>query len=234
MTLIELRQLDKDRDKNVDVLFAIIEAAKIDHAESRLHKKKFSLRKYERELNEAYPNMDNKTALQTAVRTSRIKRGLSSGNATTIGGDDLYRVARFFLRNLNAYDWKNIKEAIQKAGSPFNKLLDVEISAVPGGGFDLEGLKSQRVGDLARPGEDLGEAIREVASRVDVLQSQLRLANSENYLLKRQDAKNKNKVQIALDAAAKIASAFEAETPEKQEKLKTQLEDLYKLLRSFQ
>lgn len=234
MRLLEIQELDTDREKNVTVLFNIIEAAKKDHAESRLTDKKFSLRDYTRRLNDAYPNMDNKTALQTAVRTTRIREGLAKGNESTISGNDLYRVSRFFLRNLSSYGWENIKNYLSGLEEPYKSLLNVEASESSVSGITIKEMANRRVGSLVKPGEKLSDGLREAADVVDALEKQLRLVNTEKDHVSRENAVLREKLSVALSGMNKIMEAYETAAPEKKEELKTKMQNVQLLLKSLQ
>lgn len=232
MKLHEIASLDLDRLKNVEAMYKVIQAAKQDHAESRLTNKKFSLRDYERRLNTAYPNMDNKTCLQTAVRTTRIKDGLSRGNMTTISGNDLYRAVRFFLVNLSGYDWSHVIDVLSVMDGPYNNLIKLA-NEVPGQGIDLDMVISQRVGDFVKPGESPSAALRGLADTFDAMQKELRLTHTELDHHKRAKADLREKIAIAEAGLQAITDAYDSANPDKKGELQERMTTLRNLLKSL-
>ena len=234
MTIFQINQLDEYRDANVEVVFKIIDAAKKDHALSPLNKKKFSLRAYERRLNVAFPKMDNKTALQTAVRTTRIKAGLSKGNSSTISGDDLTRIAMFFLVNLSGYDWSNIIEYLKSADDRYKVLLTLSKGDNTGAGIDIVQVLNQRVGDLRIPGQELHDSIRGIADIMEAQSKDLRMKNSEIDHLKRDSAAMREKVAAVSKGFEVVLEAFEKASPEEQAVIQKEINRLSFLLKSLQ
>lgn len=224
-----------DREKNVELVKILLDAAKKDHEESRITSGKFKIREYERKIFESYPDLDNKTLFQTAYRTHRIKSGDAKGNASTLSGDDVYRTARFFLVNLAGYGWHNFRQVLNKAGEPYAELLEEFKNEGPiGNGVDYEKIASQKVGDLIKPGEDFGTVLREMADQFDLIQSKNRMTNSENKQLIEGRAKIRKQVGQVAIALSRITAAYENATPEKAKSLKQELERCQHLLLTLQ
>ena len=225
-------RLNEDRERNVLLVHSLLEAAATDHTASSMTKGKFSRRNYERMLNDAYPDMDNRTAFQTAGRYYNVVVKGSKGTASTLSGQDVYRIVRFFLRNLAGYGWPTIKETLREKGAPYSELIALETGAriAPEKAYDA--LANQKVGDVVGPELDPGTKLRELADVFDGLQRELRLANTNQRMMTQEMVEIRKQVFALTTAFSRLLRASAAmETPNN---FKQDLNDLNKKLERLQ
>ena len=230
---IDYSKVFHDKKRNVELVKKIIDAASVDHTANRLTKGKFSERGYERELNASFPKMDNKTAFQTASRTHRIRIGKSQGNASTLSGNDVYRITKFFLKNKGGYGWPTIKQVIENEGAPYTKLLDLERDAIKGGGISFNNVEMLKVGDILKVGEDAEETARAIADHLKSLRMLATEAVKERDMLLKDNMKAKNKVEILEKALKRLVLAYDNSSPDKKEELQTSMEVCKRMLKDL-
>ena len=232
MIKIDDPKLDDDKSRNVDFLYGLIEAAKEDHLASKELRGKLKIREYERKLNDNYPDIDNKTVLQTARRSYYARQRGEKGQ--TIGGPDVFRIASFFLRNLAAYSWPSLQKYIAESGQPYSRLLELTNggSADPVDEYDL--LVEQKVGDFVHGEIRPGNRLRELAEIFDGLEAKLRVANTEKRLAINDYARLRKEVRDLTIAFNRILGAYKKAPQEKQEQLKQEIQEYNNLLKSLQ
>ena len=232
MIKIDDPKLDDDKSRNVDFLYGLTEAAMQDHLASKELRGKLKIREYERKLNDNYPDMDNTTALQTARRSYYAKQRGERGQ--TIGGQDVYRIASFFLRNLSAYAWPTLQKYIAEAGQPYSRLLELTSgsAADPVDEYDL--LVEQKVGDYVHGEIRPGNRLRELAEIFDGLEAKLRVANTEKRLAINDYAKLRKEVRDLTIAFNRIMAAYKRAPQAKQDSFKQDIENYNKMLESLQ
>ncbi|THH37624.1 hypothetical protein [Neolewinella litorea] len=216
MIRIDDARLEEDKVRNIRVINDLIEAAMKDHQRSPIAEGKFFIRAYERKMNAAYPGMDNKTAFQTARRSYNRLEKDPDETVTTLGGADVYRIARFFLRNLGGYGWPGVKRVLMEAGTPYDELTQLEDevgAAIPD---QLHDLRNKRVGDLIPQGQKAPLILRELADQFEELEKELKYAHFQKKVAIEQTEQIRKQV-VALPAAFnRILKAHSVAPPELQ------------------